>query len=417
MDGFFSIISELRGWVDQVGVPDWMITPLIALGLTMLVDLVLWLSLKPLERRLKASPNRWDDVLVAAVRAPLRAWVWLMGLTVIAMTLGLHFDQDWLTGRAPMVSKLLTLVLIGWLGWRFIARIEQRMVFPPGNSKGRALEKTTTDALTKVFGAVLLTILVLCAMNVLGVSISGVLAFGGFGGLVAGFAARDLLANFFGGMVVHVDRPFKVGDWIRSPDREIEGIVEDIGWRLTRIRTFPGPLLYVPNAIFSQVVVENPSRMANRRIWETLSIRYEDASAVDGITQDIDEMLNDLEGIDRNDVITVKLTSFGPYSLDIMVYALTVVTDWQHYHEIKQHVLLKVRDIVEEHGASLALPVSKIQMASNVAVEMPERSDSSKMADSTPSAPSSPPRDRQRGGQGSETSDDTPTSQQDADDA
>ena len=91
------------------------------------------------------------------------------------------------------------------------------------------------------------------------------------------FAAKDLLANFFGGLTIYLDRPFAVGDWIRSPDREIEGTVERIGWRLTLIRTFDKRPLYIPNAVFTTIAVENPSRMHNRRIYETIGIRYDDA--------------------------------------------------------------------------------------------------------------------------------------------
>ena len=104
-------------------------------------------------------------------------------------------------------------------------------------------------------------------MQALGYSISGVLAFGGIGGIAVGFAAKDLLANFFGGLMIYLDRPFSVGDWIRSPDKNIEGTVEEIGWRLTRIRTFDKRPLYVPNSTFTQISVENPSRMLNRRIY------------------------------------------------------------------------------------------------------------------------------------------------------
>lgn len=68
--------------------------------------------------------------------------------------------------------------------------------------------------------------------------------------------------------MIYFDRPFKVGDWIRSPDRQIEGTVERIGWRMTIIRTFDKRPLYVPNSVFSSIVVENPSRMLNRRIYE-----------------------------------------------------------------------------------------------------------------------------------------------------
>ena len=120
----------------------------------------------------------------------------------------------------------------------------------------------------------------LMVLQSLGVSVSGLLAFGGIGGIAVGFAAKDMLANFLGGLSIYLDRPFAVGDWIRSPDRSIEGTVEDIGLRVTRIRTFDQRPLYVPNSTFSSVSLENPSRMTNRRIYETIGVRYEDAGRV-----------------------------------------------------------------------------------------------------------------------------------------
>ena len=106
-------------------------------------------------------------------------------------------------------------------------------------------------------------------------------------GIAVGFAAKDLLANFFGGLMVYLDRPFAIGDWIRSPDREIEGTVEEIGWRVTCIRTFDKRPIYVPNSVFTQVTVENPSRMLNRRIYETIGVRYDDAAKVRDIITDV----------------------------------------------------------------------------------------------------------------------------------
>ena len=92
-------------------------------------------------------------------------------------------------------------------------------------------------------------------------------------------------------MVIYLDRPFKVGEWVRSPDKEIEGTVEEIGWRMTRIRTFDQRPLYVPNATFVSISVENPSRMRNRRIKETIGIRYDDADKMREIITDVVAML------------------------------------------------------------------------------------------------------------------------------
>src|SRR5690554_8109402 len=141
----------------------------------------------------------------------------------------------------------------------------------------KPMDYTTVNAISKLSRAVVIITAVLISLQSLGYSLSGVLAFGGVGGIAVGFAAKDLLANFFGGFIVHLDRPFKVGDWIRSPDRKIEGTVEVIGWRLTTIRTFDQRPLYVPNAVFTQIAVENPSRMTNRRIPTTLGIRLVEA--------------------------------------------------------------------------------------------------------------------------------------------
>ena len=109
-----------------------------------------------------------------------------------------------------------------------------------------------------------------------GYDLSTLLAFGGIGGIILGLAAKDWLANFFGGLMLMLDRPFAEGDWVRSPDRAIEGFIENVGWRLTRIRTFDRRPIFVPNSIFTGIVVENATRMKNRRMIENFSLCYED---------------------------------------------------------------------------------------------------------------------------------------------
>jgi MscS family membrane protein len=199
-------------------------------------------------------------------------------------------------------------------------------------------------------------------MQSLGYSVSGVLAFGGIGGLAVGFAAKDLLANFFGGLTIYLDRPFKVGDWVRSPDKEIEGTVEDIGWRLTRIRTFDKRPLYVPNATFTQISLENPSRMLNRRIKETIGIRYDDANKMQYIVNDTREMLLNHADIDTTQTLMVNFNQFAPSSLDFFIYTFTKTTNWAEFHHIKQDVMLAIINIIEAHGAECAFPTSTLHI-------------------------------------------------------
>ena len=178
----------------------------------------------------------------------------------------------------PTVRTVGIIACITWFLSRFIDNV-QASVLRLRQTRGEPVDKTTVDAIAKLLRISVIITSVLVALQTLGISISGVLAFGGIGGIAVGFAAKDLLANFFGGLMIYLDRPFSVGDWVRSPDKQIEGTVEEIGWRLTRIRTFDQRPLYVPNAIFTQIAVENPSRMTHRRIYETLGVRYDDMAS------------------------------------------------------------------------------------------------------------------------------------------
>ena len=164
--------------------------------------------------------------------------------------------------------------------------------------------------------------------------------------------------------MIYLDRPFSVGEWIRSPDKEIEGTVEDIGWRLTRIRTFDKRPLYIPNSVFASISVENPSRMSNRRIYETVGIRYQDISSMDAIVKQVTAMLMAHPEIDTTQTMIVNFNKFSDSSLDFFVYTFTKTTDWIEFHSIKQDVLLQIAEIIEKSGSEIAFPTSSIHLES-----------------------------------------------------
>ncbi|MBT8448944.1 MAG: mechanosensitive ion channel family protein, partial [Gammaproteobacteria bacterium] len=164
-------------------------------------------------------------------------------------------------------------------------------------------------------------------------------------------------------LMVYLDKPFKIGDWVRSADRQIEGVVEYIGWRQTRIRTFDKRPLYVPNAVFTTITVENPSRMLNRRIYETIGIRYEDAGRMGQIVSKVKDMLLNHPEIDTESTLIVNFNEFAASSLNFFVYTFTKTTNWIEFHEIKQDVMLKIIAIVEESGAEMAFPTQTLHFA------------------------------------------------------
>jgi MscS family membrane protein len=163
---------------------------------------------------------------------------------------------------------------------------------------------------------------------------------------------------------------------VRSPDRNIEGTVEHIGWRLTTIRTFDKRPLYVPNAAFTTIAVENPSRMSNRRIYETIGIRYADVAQMATIVDDIRAMLQQHEDIESDETLIVNFLAFNASSLDIMVYCFTKTTQWVPFHEVKQDVLLKISDIIEGYGAEVAFPTRTLHLPEGVRLSGSQSDDS-----------------------------------------
>jgi MscS family membrane protein len=184
------------------------------------------------------------------------------------------------------------------------------------------------------------------------------------GGLIVGMAAKDLLANFFGSIMIYLDRPFNIGDWIRSPDRSIEGVVEKIGFRLTIIRTFDKRPLYVPNSVFTNIAVENPSRMHNRRIKETIGVRYKDAKKLPIILDEVRNMLVNHADIDDTQTLIVNFDTFGASSLEFFIYTFTKTTDWIDFHHIKQDVMLQILNIIHNNDADCAFPTRTLHVES-----------------------------------------------------
>jgi MscS family membrane protein len=138
--------------------------------------------------------------------------------------------------------------------------------------------------------------------------------------------------------------------------------VEHIGWRLTVIRTFDRRPLYVPNSVFANIALENPSRMQNRRIYETFGVRYDDSSLVKEIVDEVREMLANHEEIDQNRTMIVNFNEFGASSLNFFIYTFTRTTNWVEYHGVKERVLLQVLSIIEKHGAECAFPTTTLHL-------------------------------------------------------
>ena len=331
----------------------WIVYIFAIIFVALLVDMVQKIVLGQVQKRLTSTTNVWDDALIHAVRKPLSLLIWIIGLTMALQVMEFK--------AATVVREVGVILVVTWALIRFITFTEKNILHKH-EIAGKELDRTTANAITQLLRITVLVTAALVLLQTLGFNISAILAFGGIGGIAVGFAAKDLLSNFFGGMMIYLDRPFAIGDWIRSPDKEIEGTVEKIGWRLTVIRTFDKRPLYVPNAVFTSVAVENPSRMSHRRIYETIGVRYDDLEKLPAIVEDVKAMLLAHDEIDQDQTMIVNFNSFAPSSLDFFIYSFTRTTKWIKYHEVKQDILFRVSEIITRHGAEIAYPTSTLHV-------------------------------------------------------
>ncbi len=362
--------TKFLAWVEPFAGKEmfWMFEVFIVVFATLIAAYICSRFMNKLKRKASKTKNLWDDALFDSLARPLKWFIWVMGLAYAA-TIVAKVSNSFIFDSLETVRDIAAIFIVAWFFNDFVRRVEINVIDPGYLQK--PMDKTTAVAIGKLIRISITITAALIAIQSLGYSISGVLAFGGIGGIAVGFAAKDLLANFFGGLMIYLDRPFSVGDWVRSPDKNIEGTVEDIGWRLTTIRTFDKRPLYVPNSTFTQISVENPSRMLNRRIYETIGVRYDDASKVSVIVDDIKSMLQNHEAIDQSQIIMVNFNVFAQSSLDFFIYCFTKTTNWAEFHTIKQDVLLKILGIIEMHEAECAFPTSTLHIATDADVRLP----------------------------------------------
>jgi MscS family membrane protein len=350
-------------FIQTFGIEAWLAMLLAIVLLAVLASQVARLLFNQFDKWAHRSSTPWDEALIGAARRPVHLIIWIVALAWIARVLQAQWPEPDFREELLQVRNVAIVIAVAWFCWKFV-QLMTRTTISRGREGGQEFDVTTVYALSKLGRLVIFVVTAITVAHTLGFNVGALLALGGVGGIAVGLAAKDLLANFFGGLTIYLDRPFSVGDWIRSPDKSIEGTVEYISWRHTRIRAFNKNPIYVPNAVFTTIVVENPSRMTHRRIKETLGLRYDDFAQVEAIVAEIKTLLHDHPDMDNTQTLIVNFNQFGASSLDIMIYAFTKTRAWIEYHRVKQDVLLQIGHIVASHGAEIAFPTQTLHLAS-----------------------------------------------------
>lgn len=316
------------------------------------------LFFKKLIDRLEKTHNFWDDIIIKALIGPAITITIIIGLSIAIDVLDI-LDVTEEKNIVELLKNFGTIVCITWFCISLMSLSESRYIRRK-KIKREPVDYNTLDLVTKLVRAGLIITSTIIAMDVFGVQIKGILTFAGVSGAIIALSARDLLANFFGTILIYSDKPFIIGDRIRFQDKT-EGLVERIGWRVTQIRNLERIPMYIPNSNFSSQSIENLTRRSHRRIKEYIGIRYQDASKLTKITKDIENMLIQHQDIDENEPLIARFDKFDDCSLTFYVNTFTTAVDLQDYHEVKENILLEIGKIILKHGAEIAFPTRVLE--------------------------------------------------------
>lgn len=307
------------------------------------------------------TSTRMDEMLLKNLNKPAEFLVLVIGFYLAVEFLQLPREPTNLDHMARNLGQTLLTFNLAWFGYNMIALLEHWLSHWAGRTES-ALDDQLIPFVRKSLRIFVVVLAVLMLVQNLGYSISGLLASLGLGGLAVALAARDSLSNIFGSLMILLDRPFSIGDWIKAG--ELEGTVEEIGFRSTRIRTFAKTLITVPNSSLMNMAIDNFSLMPKRRIKLSVGITYDTSpqqmrQAVAAIRQ----LLREHPAIDQ-EFFLVNFTDFGASSLDILVYCFTTSTVWGDYLEAREEVCLKIMDLLEQLGLEIAFPSRTIYLHS-----------------------------------------------------
>lgn len=292
---------------------------------------------------------------------PLRLLFGFLGLYIAFRYLPLSLEAD------LIINNIFRTFLVFFVALGFSNLVGNfSKVFEPSSTAfaNIKIDKILLPMLAKIIRFIIIAVALVVILQEWDYDISGFIAGLGLGGLAFALAAQQTLSNLFGGFVLITDKPFGIGDWILTPS--VEGTVEEINFRSTRIRTFAQALVTVPNSTLANEPITNWSRMGKRQISFNLGVPYSTPKAKLEVCIDkIKKMLVEHEDIHKQ-TIMVGFDSFKDGRYNIFLYLFTRTTIWEEYVGVKEDVNLKIIDILEEEGVSMIPPSSQVIVPRNI---------------------------------------------------
>ncbi|MEA2064186.1 MAG: mechanosensitive ion channel family protein [Gemmatimonadota bacterium] len=300
---------------------------------------------------------QYDDILLEALVPPVNALVMSLGLFFAIFSFDLPREPYDLPTFITQAYHIALSLIAVWAAYRLcdlIAEVVRRFFSKQDDS----LAQQFTPLVRQTIRIVVLIIGGIMIIQNLGYSVSSLVAGLGIGGLAIALAAQDMVANLFGTVVTFTDKPFKIGDWVKFA--QVDGFIEEIGFRSIKVRTWANTLMYVPNKMVTREKIETLAKMKKRRVKMTIGIQYDSPpEKVRLLLERIRELLKKDPGVNQ-EYMLVRFTDFGPSSLDIFLYYFSNSIVWDEYLEVRERINLAIMELVSDLGLSFAFPSQTI---------------------------------------------------------
>lgn len=349
-------------WYQWVIDRPWIIEIFVAIVVLILLNVVLKQILKKLQNKANLKQGDWRYHIDYAALTPARVLLWIFLLSILFDLLARQFAlQSWFIYEIPIRNAAIILCVTWFLiRWKnvvhtIVANREDHQL-----SSHVPIDSFTLEVIGKVFTVLVLFISLVIVMQLFGLNVMPLITFGGIGAAAIGFAGKDAISNFFGGLMIYLSRPFIINDTIELASRNILGNVEEIGWYFTSIRDMQKKPIYVPNSVFSTEPLINHARITHRRIDESIGIRYADLSKLPEILANIQALFAHHTAVDRRLPIHLFLQNFGPSSVQIEVRVYIRKTRYEDFMEVRQEILLQIYHMIESAGAEIPYPITQV---------------------------------------------------------
>jgi MscS family membrane protein len=344
--------------LDLVILSDVILTSIFIVIFCVLVHLLFNRAIKRIDKR----KNFLLYAFLSSLPRTLYFIIFLYGFSFLVASIGFLNQFKIL----QLISVNIPLILLFVLGL-FLVRFAEKSIHIINDIDCLPnVDKFVTSVVSKVVRVILFISFTIILLDNLGVKVTGLMAFAGIGAAAIGFASQNLVANFFGAFAIFLDRPFKMGDYIISQDKTIEGMVDDISWRVTKLVAPDGNNFYVPNSYFLTTGVKNESQSQGRRVRKTIGIRYQDIKHVKDIVNNVEQLVLVWPGVDLKRNNYVALIDFSAFSIDIYISFFLSIDEYSDFLKSQQDFLLEVVKIIHSFGADIAFPTTTIDFSNNI---------------------------------------------------